>query len=625
MAAKGSFCFLTLFVFLVAAAATAKTTTPFITSISPEAVYVGSPATTITFTGTGFASGDVICIYTQYGCDSLAASYVSPTEFTLQLPSSFFTYVEEFAFNIVTPTGIYSNEVVFNVESLTPSIGSFSPASVIEGSTPAPITVNGTFMSGATVQWNGVTLPTTFVSPSQLQFSPAKGNLSKAGIIQITVTNPSPGESSLSTNFDVTYKTTVTTVDLPANDIVYDPYAQLIYASLPSSYGTNGNSIAVVEPKTGKIKGYYFAGSEPHQLALSSDSQYLYVGLNGNGSVQRLILPNFTPDIDVSLGISSSGGPNVANSLQVSPASDHSWAVSTGTTNCCYYDAIYFYTDATQLPDSVTNYSSTYQIIFANSSTLYAYDNNSLTPVTVSSNGGTAGTPWSNLVEGSSIAYADGLIYGNEGEAFNPATGLLLGTYDFGSQECCGYGYPQILPDAPFNRMLALGTTPFLSALGITSYSLDEFTPQATASLAQFAGYTPSNFIFWGSDGVAFVTETTIENELAPLQIVSLTSSDLVTPEGTAKNPKPAPVSFSPSSITHGGWNFLLTVNGTGFAPGASVTWNGAALTTAYVSPTQLNVYVPYTDIASAGTASIVVSNPIPGGGKAAALTFTVN
>jgi hypothetical protein len=107
--------------------------------------------------------------------------------------------------------------------------------------------------------------------------------------------------------------------------------------------------------------------------------------------------------------------------------------------------------------------------------------------------------------------------------------------------------------------------------------------------------------------------------------MVIVTSSDLVTPEGTAKNPKPAPVSLSPSSITHGGWNFLLTVNGTGFAPGASVTWNGTALTTAYLSPTQLSVYVPYTDIASASTASIVVSNPAPGGGKAAALTFTVN
>jgi hypothetical protein len=173
--------------------------------------------------------------------------------------------------------------------------------------------------------------------------------------------------------------------------------------------------------------------------------------------------------------------------------------------------------------------------------------------------------------------------------------------------------------------MLALGTTPFLSTLGITSYSLDEFTPQAAASLSQFAGDSESDFIFWGSDGVAFVTETESGNENTPLQIVIVTSSDLVTPKGTAKNPNPAPASLSPASITHGGWNFPLTVNGTGFVPGASVTWNGTALTTAYVSPTQLNVSVPYTDIATAGTASIVVSNPAPGGGKAAALTFTIN
>jgi hypothetical protein len=169
--------------------------------------------------------------------------------------------------------------------------------------------------------------------------------------------------------------------------------------------------------------------------------------------------------------------------------------------------------------------------------------------------------------------------------------------------------------------MLALGTTPFLSTLGITSYSLDQFTPQAVASLDQFAGYDESNFIFWGNDGVAFV----IQSDNAPLQIAIVTSSDLVAPASSSKNPKPAPTSLSPASATHGGWNFLLTIKGSGFAPGASVTWNGAALTTAYVSSTELNVYVPYTDIASVGTAGIVVSNPAPGGGKAAALTFTIN
>ena len=625
MTVKERFCLVTMFFYLIAAAASAQTG-PIITSISPEAVYVGSPATTITFTGTGFASGDLLCISSDYGCESLGASYVSPTELTLPLPSSFFTNAQEYYFYILSPTNIYSNSIAFNVENVTPTISSFSPASVVQGSTPASITVNGNFLSGATVQWNGVTLPTTFVNPNQLQFTPTAADLIKAAIIPITVTNPSPGVSSLPTNFDVTYKTTVITVDLPANNIVYDPYAQLIYASVPSSYGPNGNSIAVIQPRTGKIIRYYYAGSEPTQLALSADAQYLYVGLNGSGSVQRLILPNFTPDLEVSLGTSYSGGPNVAGSLQVSPSSDHNWAVSAGTSTCCYDYGIFFYTDATQLKDSVTSYSSNlYQLIFASATTLYAYGNSTLTPVTVSASGGTAGTPWSGLVEGSSIAYADGLIYGSAGEAFNPATGLLLGTFDYSSEQCCGNGNPQILPDAPFNRMLALGTTPFLGTLGITSYSLDEFTPQAAASLSQFAGDTESNFIFWGTYGVAFVTDVNVENEITPEQIVIVASPNLVTPEGTAKNPTPAPVSLSPSSITHGGWNFLLTVNGSGFVPGASVTWNKTVLNTAYVSPTQLHIYVPYTEIASAGTASIVVTNPAPEGGAAAALTFTIH
>src|SRR5208283_6003437 len=101
MTVKGSFCVLTLLVLLIAAAATAQTN-PTITSISPQAVYVNSPATTITFTGTGFASTDLICFNTEYGCEYLTTSYVSPTELTLPLPSSFFTYLGEYAFFIVT-------------------------------------------------------------------------------------------------------------------------------------------------------------------------------------------------------------------------------------------------------------------------------------------------------------------------------------------------------------------------------------------------------------------------------------------------------------------------------------------------------------------------------------------
>ncbi|MGA9527925.1 MAG: hypothetical protein WBS24_07415 [Terriglobales bacterium] len=596
-----------------------------ITSISPQNVYMDSPGLTVTVNGTGFAAGDFACFYDAYygGCDGLNTNYVSPTELTAQVPASFLTTASQQTFYVIDDSGDSSNFVPFNVVSLIPSISSVSPPSVVEGAPSSPITVNSdfpTFMNGATVQWNGKTLPTTYLGPSQLQITPTKAEFEKPGMVQITAINPAPGGLSTAFTFDISYSATIKTLDLPANNIIYDPYAQLIYASLPSSYGTNGNSVAVIKPQTGKVIGYYYVGSEPHQLALSADSQYLYVGLNGSGSVQRFILPGFTPDISVSLGTSYNGSLNVATSLQVSPSNDHIWAVAQESTSCCYDYGVYFYSDATQLPNNIT-YNGGNQILFVSSSTLYSYTNDYLTPVTVNSTGGTAGTTWSDLVEGSSIVYADGLIYGNAGQAFNPATGLLLGTFDIStSSGCCTY-YDLLLPDAPFNRMLVVGTTPFLSTFGITSYNLDEFTPQGAVSFEQFSNYQASNFIPWGNAGVAFVTGSSGE----PLQTTIVTSPHLVTPSSTTKNPLPVPQSLSPASATHGRWNFLMTVNGSDFAPGATVTWNGTALFTAFVSSTQLNAYVPYTDIASAGTASIVVSNPAPGGGKATALNFTIN
>ncbi|MGB9492856.1 MAG: IPT/TIG domain-containing protein [Terriglobales bacterium] len=596
-----------------------------ITSISPASVYMDSPSFTLTVNGTGFAAGDIVCFYDDYygTCDGLVTSYVSPTELTAQVPASFLTTATSQVIYVIDGSGDLSNYVLFSVVGFLPSISSLSPPSIGEGTAPSPITVNGgvpSFMNGATVQWNGKTLPTIYISPTQVQFTPTKAELEKASMVQITVTNPAPGGLSTAYTFDITYNATVKTLDLPANQIIYDPYAQLIYASLPSSYGPNGNSIAVIKPQTGKVVGYHYVGSEPHQLALSTDSQYLYVGLDGSGSVQRFILPNFTPDIEVSLGAGYDGGMNVATSLQVSPSSDHTWAVAQNSSSCCYDYGVYFYTDATQLPDNVT-YNAGSQILFVNASTLYSYSQDYLTPITVNSKGGTAGTTWSDLVQGSSIAYADGLIYGNAGQAFNPATGLLLGSFDISTGSgCCTY-YNLLLPIAPFNRMLVAGATPFLSSFGITSYNLDEFTPQAAVGFEQFAGDQVSNFISWGNDGVAFVTESST----TPLQTAIVTSPHLVAPASTTKNPLPAPASLSPASTTHGGWNFILTINGSGFAPDSTVTWNKTMLTTAFVSSSQLNAYVPYTDIASAGTASIVVSNPAPGGGKATALNFTIN
>jgi len=79
---------------------------------------------------------------------------------------------------------------------------------------------------------------------------------------------------------------------------------------------------------------------------------------------------------------------------------------------------------------------------------------------------------------------------------------------------------------------------------------------------------------------------------------------------------------LAPVAITAGGASFTLTVNGTNFAAGAQVQWNGAGLTTMMVSSTELQAQVDGSLIAAPGIAAISVTQ----GGKSSGVAFyTVN
>ncbi len=90
-------------------------------------------------------------------------------------------------------------------------------------------------------------------------------------------------------------------------------------------------------------------------------------------------------------------------------------------------------------------------------------------------------------------------------------------------------------------------------------------------------------------------------------------------------NPVPSLTSISPSSATEGAAAFTLTLTGTSFMNGSVVNWNSIALSTTFTSSTHLSASVPAANIASAGTASVTVFNPAPGGGTSSAQTFTIN
>jgi peptidoglycan hydrolase-like protein with peptidoglycan-binding domain len=88
--------------------------------------------------------------------------------------------------------------------------------------------------------------------------------------------------------------------------------------------------------------------------------------------------------------------------------------------------------------------------------------------------------------------------------------------------------------------------------------------------------------------------------------------------------PIPTLTSISPTTTTMNSPQFTLTTTGTNFVSDSTINWNGTALSTTYVSDTQLIAIVPSTNILSPDTVDITVTNSTPGGGTTDPITFTI-
>ena len=89
-------------------------------------------------------------------------------------------------------------------------------------------------------------------------------------------------------------------------------------------------------------------------------------------------------------------------------------------------------------------------------------------------------------------------------------------------------------------------------------------------------------------------------------------------------NPVPTLASVSPASVTAGSSALTITLTGTNFISSSTALWNGAALPTTYKSATSLTAQISAGDLQTAGSATITVSNPAPGGGNSTGVLFTI-
>ena len=168
----------------------------------------------------------------------------------------------------------------------------------------------------------------------------------------------------------------------------------------------------------------------------------------------------------------------------------------------------------------------------------------------------------------------------------------------------------------------------------IGGFSLANFQTEINAGYPVLLNLAGHSIVGYGYDGSTIYLRNTWNSNPAQTYTMpwggsysgmELLSVSIVHPTSSSPNPIPAITNLNPSSATAGGVGFTLTVNGTNFISSSKVRWNGANRTTSYVSNTQLQASITAADIASAGTATVTIFNPTPGGGTSNGVTFTIN
>ena len=165
---------------------------PVLTSVSPASATVGGAATTLTATGSGFVAGSAV----HWNGTARSTTFVSGTRLTVAIPAGDLAAAGTAQVTVVNPPpgGGTSSAVAFAIQNAVPVVASLNPASITAGSAAFDLTVSGSgFVTGATVQWNGVARPTTFVSSSVLTAAIGAADVATDGAAQVRVVNPAPG------------------------------------------------------------------------------------------------------------------------------------------------------------------------------------------------------------------------------------------------------------------------------------------------------------------------------------------------------------------------------------------------------------------------------------------------
>lgn len=297
----------------------------------------------------------------------------------------------------------------------------------------------------------------------------------------------------------------ITQVNLTTKDLVYDPFTQTIYASVPSSGGPIGNSITSIDPFTGDVGSSVFVGSEPGKLTVSDDGQFIYVSLDGAAAVRRFVIPTQTAELQFSLGSDPLFGPYYVEDMRVLPGFPESVAISRKYLSVSPRHAgVAIYDTGVQRPVTTPGHTGSNVIQFsADASRLYGYNNETtefgFRRMTVGDSGVAVVDATPNLITGFGvdIRFDGGRIYTTTGRVIDPEALTIIGTFadiSFGSL---------VAPDSTVGLVFFLtGSAPTVQ---LRAFDPATFLQVGAIDIPGVVG-TYTSLIRWGTDGLAFRT-----------------------------------------------------------------------------------------------------------------------
>jgi hypothetical protein len=155
----------------------------------------------------------------------------------------------------------------------------------------------------------------------------------------------------------------------------------------------------------------------------------------------------------------------------------------------------------------------------------------------------------------------------------------------------------------------------YLDRFDTQHFTLEDAIPLPTT------GTGPARGTRWAQDGLALLLNPpSYSSNLSPQ--IFLVRGPFVLPAEAASNPAPSLTSTDHGTISAGSGNVIVKVTGSGFLPGATVSWNASPRTTTYVDNSHVTVAIPATDVQAAGSSTLSAANP--GSSSSNSITISV-